>query len=128
MISSQTLKPSRERLRFASIIRKIDFLLAIVFGLIMRFVPQSFISANPGILIALTFIVSINIWLAVFNLIPIPPLDGSRVLMGLLPANLSRQYAALERYGFIILFVFIWLGIFERILWPVVGLVIRMMG
>jgi Zn-dependent protease len=61
-------------------------------------------------------------------LIPIPPLDGSRVLMGLLPEGLSQFYAGLERYGFIILFLFIWLGVFERLLWPMVGLVIRFMG
>ncbi|MCG2714508.1 MAG: hypothetical protein L6308_06710 [Candidatus Omnitrophica bacterium] len=58
----------------------------------------------------------------------LPTLDGSRVLMGLLPAQLSEQYAQLERYGFILLFAFIWLGVFDRVLWPLVGVVIRFIG
>lgn len=83
----------------------------------------------PGILAYLLFkLLTINVVLGVFNLIPVPPLDGSRVLMGLLPDDLSEQYAKLERYGFIILFIFIWLGFFDRILWPLVGSVIRLMG
>ncbi|MDO9572836.1 MAG: hypothetical protein Q7J37_03020 [Candidatus Omnitrophota bacterium] len=48
--------------------------------------------------------------------------------MGLLPAQLSEQYAQLERYGFILLFAFIWLGVFDRVLWPLVGVVIRFIG
>jgi hypothetical protein len=48
--------------------------------------------------------------------------------MGLLPEGLARQYILLERYGFIILFAFIWLGVFDRLLWPMVGAVIRLMG
>ena len=45
----------------------------------------------------------LNLILAIFNMFPIPPLDGSRVVMSILPKALARQYAKLERFGFLIL-------------------------
>lgn len=100
-----------------------NFILAFIIAQVLKFIPLPGIAAYP-----LIKLLMINVVLAVFNLMPIPPLDGSRVLMGLLPGQLSEQYAQLERYGFIILFVFIWLGVFDRLLWPLVGLVVRLMG
>ena len=57
----------------------------------------------------LSFFVQINIVLAVFNLIPIPPLDGSKILAGLLPNRFAKAIWALERYGFAILFCIVFL-------------------
>jgi Zn-dependent protease len=56
----------------------------------------------------------INLWLAVFNMIPLPPLDGGRVAVGLLPAILARPLARLEKFGIVILLAIIfglpWIG------------------
>jgi len=100
-----------------------NFILAFIVAQILKYIFPS------GIIAYLLFeLLSINVILAIFNLIPIPPLDGSRVLMGILPAGLTEQYASLEKYGFIFLFFLIWLGVFDRIIWPSVGFVIRMLG
>lgn len=60
--------------------------------------------------------ISINLVLALINLLPIPPLDGSRVLTGLLPSRLAWQYNQLERYGFIILLLLLYTKILNVIL------------
>lgn len=62
--------------------------------------------------------VIINVVLAVFNLTPIPPLDGGRILVGILPIDLARKVAKLEQYGLMILFGLLYLGIPNKIIEP----------
>ena len=62
--------------------------------------------------------VYINFTLAWFNILPIPPLDGSRILMALLPTNLAWKYASLQRYGMLFMILFVALGLFRMIIGP----------
>ena len=62
-----------------------------------------------------------NILLAVFNLLPIPPLDGSRVISALLPGPLAYKYGQFEQYGFLILLGLMYIGGFQLFVLPIVN-------
>jgi len=62
----------------------------------------------------------INIVLMVINLLPIPPLDGGRVVAGVLPPSLAMPYMQLERFGMVIVLLLLVSGILGKILWPIV--------
>ncbi len=82
-----------------------NFGLAIAAALIFHFLnalPQSFPALIGSLL---RFTVTINLVLGIFNLFPIPPLDGSKILLSQLPLNLARSYQKLEPYGFLILLI-----------------------
>jgi Zn-dependent protease len=65
--------------------------------------------------------VFINVIFMVLNLLPLPPLDGGRILVSLLPARLARPVARIEPYGFIILIVLLFTEVLGRVLWPVIA-------
>ncbi|OGF63804.1 hypothetical protein A2Z53_02290 [Candidatus Giovannonibacteria bacterium RIFCSPHIGHO2_02_42_15] len=83
-----------------------NFLIAIIFALILRF-AGSYLTLP--LLYIMSLIVLVNILLAIFNLVPIPPLDGSKVLFALFPPTWYEVESFLEQYGFIFLIVFIYL-------------------
>lgn len=94
-----------------------NFCLAFIVSLLLRIG----IPAAP----LLTELAVINIMLGVFNLIPIPPLDGSRVVMGLLPPGAARRYAAVERFGFLIVMLCLYAGLFDFFLYPLMNLIVH---
>jgi len=74
------------------------------------------IRMNPFAATLLLVVARINIILGAFNLIPIPPLDGSKVLMGFLPPEAQRSLAALEPYGFFILIILLFTGLLNPVI------------
>ena len=69
----------------------------------------------------------INVILALFNLIPIPPLDGSRIAIGFMPTDLARSYLKLERFGFLIIFGLLWIGALDNVIWPLADGLLRLL-
>jgi Zn-dependent protease len=61
----------------------------------------------------------LNVSLAVFNLLPFPPLDGSKVLSTFLPASMQPTLDLLEQYGFMILILLMYMGVISAIMYPV---------
>ncbi|OGZ17461.1 MAG: hypothetical protein A2Z78_00780 [Candidatus Nealsonbacteria bacterium RBG_13_36_15] len=89
-----------------------NIVLALIFGLALRFFPV--LVTIPGISVMFSYIVFINLLLALFNLLPIPPLDGSHILFTFLPASMESVKIFLSQFGmfillFFILFFFQWL-------------------
>lgn len=89
-----------------------NLLLAVAFAILLRLLPTS------DLTLLLSMIVYANVLLAVFNLVPIPPLDGSKVLYAFIPARLHRLRMFLDQQGFILLLLFIFF--FYRLITPVI--------
>lgn len=92
-----------------------NFIFAVVLSLILKILPL-----NQALGFVFHQLIFLNIMLGVFNLVPVPPLDGSRILIGLLPADLSAQYARIEPYGLIIVSILFITGLLGSVIWPLI--------
>ena len=95
----------------------VNFFIAIIFGIIIRF--TSGLSLPENFYFITSIIVVMNLALGIFNLVPIPPLDGSKILFSFLPESLSSSIFKFEQYSLILLLVFI--VFFSPYLVPVLG-------
>ena len=100
-----------------------NFMLAIITAAVLKFL-------NPGFQIGsvLYSLVFYNLMLGVFNLMPFHPLDGFKIVGGLLPNNLALQWYQMQPYGIIILVAFIFTNSFQKIVLPVVGILTKLLG
>jgi Zn-dependent protease len=69
-----------------------------------------------------------NIIIMVLNLVPLPPLDGGRILVSLLPQRLARRVARIEPYGFMILILLLVTGVLGTLLWPAIGVLMALVA
>jgi len=104
---------------FLAICAFIIFKILLMSGWLLTMQP----TLREPVIIFLEMLLTINISLAVFNLLPFPPLDGSKILETFLPASAQPALAVLEQYGFIILMILIYVGVFSAILNPIMSLV-----
>ncbi len=85
---------------------------------------------GSGVVLLQKYMISgvlINLVLAFFNLIPIPPLDGSRILLLFLPNKQAAAYMQLERFGLLIVLGLFYLGILQWLIWPPISVVLRLL-
>jgi Zn-dependent protease len=117
--------PSRDHLWVSLAGACTNLLLALACTIVLGLIILLTGSTGGALGIMFQYGIMVNVILAVFNLLPIPPLDGSWVLYHLLPPNLAASYRRIFPYGFIILIVLLMTGVFSRIISPIYTLIMQ---
>lgn len=120
--------PKRDMLWVAAAGPASNLVMAVLWALVFGFAshaPEVFVMplsymAQAGIMI--------NVVLMVLNLLPLPPLDGGRIAVSLLPNHLAYQFSKLERFGFIILIILLFTGVLSKIMMPFINGTIWLIG
>ncbi|OGA37238.1 MAG: peptidase M50 [Betaproteobacteria bacterium RIFCSPLOWO2_12_FULL_62_13] len=121
--------PKRDMLWVAAAGPFSNLLMALFWGLMVKIglASQGTYFALPLALMGAAG-VFINVIFMVLNLLPLPPLDGGRILVSLLPHRLAYNIARIEPYGFIILIVLLFTGVLGVILWPLIGITMSLIA
>lgn len=99
-----------------------NLVIAFVFGMFIRFgMAQGF---SSDLIEVSLIIVAINVLLAIFNLVPIPPLDGSKILFALVPEKYAKFKESMERAGFFLVLIFVF--VLWQFLYPLVDALIKL--
>lgn len=85
-------------------------------------------SASEATKLILYYMAQINIMLAAFNLIPIPPLDGSKILMGFMPSRFQYSFSRIEPYGFFIIIGLLYMGVLNPVISFFRGIILSLIG
>jgi len=125
---SRLRSPKKDMLWVAAAGPASNLVMAIFWVLVIKFsmVVQSGFSEALAYMGAVG--IMINLVLMVLNLIPLPPLDGGRIAVSLLPNRLAFQYAKVERYGFLILIALLFTGILSKIMNPFIVILLAIIS
>jgi Zn-dependent protease len=122
---SRLRHPKRDMLWVAAAGPASNFVMALFWALMIKFaVTVPSVYSEPLGLMGQAGVM-INVVLMVLNLLPLPPLDGGRIAVSLLPNRMAYQYAQIERYGFIILIVLLATGLLATIMEPFIHALIQ---
>ena len=115
--------PKKDMLWVAAAGPASNFVMAIIWAIVFKLT----LSAPENVAVPLALMakagISINIVLMVLNLLPLPPLDGGRIAVSLLPHDLAVRFAQIERFGFFILIALLFTGVLGKILDPLIAIV-----
>lgn len=96
-----------------------NFFLAALFAQLLPYAQS-----NPGFLLLCKYGVIVNLYLMLFNLIPVPPLDGSKIIMPLLPPSWQELYQQLEPVGFVLILLLLYSGLWSLLVMPIFRLLL----
>ena len=109
-----------------------NFIMALFWGLIAKLGLWAELAGGQWFGVPLIYMggagIIINIVIGVLNLVPLPPLDGGRIAVSLLPTNLAVRFAQIEPYGFIILIVLLFTHILDKIMWPFILVILALIS
>ena len=119
--------PKRDMLWVAAAGPAANFVMALAWAVALRLSTNDAASASDGLRLMSDAGVQFNVLLMVLNLLPIPPLDGGRIAVSLLPHSLAAGYARLEPFGFMIIIVLLATNALFWVIAPFVGIVLRLL-
>ncbi len=105
----------------------VNLLLAFMGAALLKYLPASILS-NQYLYLGVIYLIRLNVTLAIFNLLPIPPLDGSKIITAFGSDKLKMTLGQLEKYGFIIILILLWSGVLNFLMSPLYKIIFRLIN
>ncbi len=105
----------------------VNFLLAFLGATLIKFFPELYMT-NELVYTSIGYLIRINLVLGIFNLLPVPPLDGSKILWSLGGDSIKNMVESLDKYGFFIIIALSYFGILWRVIDPIFGYLIKLLN